>query len=76
MNRSGQWKYTYHTPPDAQHAPQRELYDLGADPMEFRNLSKDASQLQRVRSMHAALVKELGESDKPPDYAAPTAAER
>jgi arylsulfatase A-like enzyme len=61
MIRMGPWKYTYHTAPDAQHAPERELYNLDTDAMEFRNLAADVSQKQRVQSMHAALVKELGE---------------
>ena len=61
MIRQGDWKYVYHTRADAKHGPERELYDLSADPKELRNLAGDAQQRERIQAMHTALVKELGE---------------
>ena len=61
MIRSGQYKYVYHTAPDAQHPAQRELYNLQADPGELRNLAALPEQKARIKKLHAALVKELGE---------------
>ena len=60
MLRQGRYKYVYHTPPDAKHPAECELYDLAADPKEFTNLARRPQQKDRIGSMHAMLVKELG----------------
>jgi choline-sulfatase len=60
MLRQGPWKYVYHTRMDAEHGPERELYHLGDDPGEFRNLAGRSEHARRIAAMHAALVRELG----------------
>jgi len=61
MIRSGNYKYVYHTPPEGRQSPERELYDLEADPGEFNNLAGQEEHQDLVRELHAALVNELGE---------------
>ena len=61
MVRQGDWKYVYHTRADAQHGPERELYNLRADPAELRNLAADPQQDVRMKELHAAMVIEIGE---------------
>jgi choline-sulfatase len=61
MIRQGNWKYVYHTRADATHGPEQELYDMKSDPKDLHNLAHDPNQAGRLVTMHAALVKELGE---------------
>lgn len=61
MIRQGAWKYVYHTRADEQHGPEVELYNLADDPGELRNLAADPTQRDRLISMRAALIAEIGE---------------
>lgn len=65
MIRMGAFKYVYHTPPDADHPAERELYNLKKDPGEFVNLAQKPRYAERMATMHAALINELREH---PDY--------
>ncbi|MCX6624601.1 MAG: sulfatase-like hydrolase/transferase [Acidobacteria bacterium] len=61
MLRTGPWKYTYHSSPDAKHGPERELYRLDQDPQEFKNLAGKPEFRAEVDRLHKTLVDELGE---------------
>ena len=75
MYRQGPWKYVYHTRIDEEFGPERELYHLGDDPQEFRNLAGESAHADRIAAMHKALVAEVGrdpddaEADCRADYA-------
>jgi choline-sulfatase len=60
MLRRGNWKYVYHTRADAAHGPERELYDLAADPGEWDNLSGRPERAGLIAELHRELVAELG----------------
>jgi choline-sulfatase len=61
MVRHGPYKYVYHTRMDAEHGPERELYNLDDDPGEFENLAGDPEYRSIIERMHRMLVAELGE---------------
>jgi choline-sulfatase len=61
MIRRGYYKYVYHTPADAEHPAEQELYDLQADPNEFSNLAGRAECRERLDAVHRSLVAEIGE---------------
>ncbi len=61
MFRRSHYKYVYHTPPDAHHPAQRELYDLSRDPGEFRNLADEPAYRDVVEALHSRMLRELGE---------------
>jgi len=57
MIRKGRYKYVYHTPADAGHPAERELYDLQSDQGEFNNLAGEEKYKGRIDALHEALVK-------------------
>jgi choline-sulfatase len=61
MIRKGRYKYVYHTPADASHPAERQLFDLGSDPGEFSNLAGRVELKDRMGALHEALIKEIGE---------------
>lgn len=61
MIRMGRFKYVYHTAPDEKHIPERELYDVQADPGEFNNLANDPKYKSWIEKMHSVLIKQIGE---------------
>jgi choline-sulfatase len=61
MIRKGMYKYVYHTPADASHPAERQLFDMQSDPGEFNNLAGRDEFKDRVNSLHEALIKEIGE---------------
>jgi arylsulfatase A-like enzyme len=61
MLRQAEWKYVYHAAMDKEHPGSAELYNLTADPGEFKNLAAEPAHKARRDTLHAALLKELGE---------------
>jgi arylsulfatase A-like enzyme len=61
MIRIGRYKYVYHAAADADHPAEKELYDMLFDPGEFANLAGQRRHSRRIRQMHGALVREIGE---------------
>jgi choline-sulfatase len=61
MIRKGRYKYVYHTPADASHPAERQLFDLQTDPGEFDNLAGRDEYKGRMVALHETLIKEIGE---------------
>ena len=75
MLRPGRYKYVYHTPADAEHPAERELYDLEADPGEFTQPGRRAGPARRASQQHARRAGQgarRGSRTRPNSAAAPT----
>ena len=60
MIRTGKWKYVYHGKPADSMPAERELFDMHADPEEFKNLAAEPKYAELIKTLHARMVKEVG----------------
>jgi len=72
MLRKGPWKLIEYTVPGQ--PPRRQLFDLGQDPWETRNVAEDPAQRQRVEEMSAEVERKRTELGAPPAAGSPAQA--
>jgi len=60
MIRRGKYKYVYFNSIGGKYPAEKQLFDLEADPGEFKNLAGDTKYSGLIAELHNLLVKELG----------------